>query len=526
MSETTPEIPKSERRPPLRWKLIVPQILLLAALAAWVLLVQRPVGWPGEWVIEVYGLIYPARFLLAPALAMIGFGGLIAYLWRSMRREKIESHRRALAWSVAVAMTVGAWMLQVGLWSVAPDSVSLLAAIQLSDVSTGYLSEAMRIDHLPTYLRTYVEEMPRMAEHVATHPPGAVLFFYVVRQLADAVPALSRAALVAGSTAVSTTIPELAADVGRYPTVVWQGHEGLAVAILGSWLLGAAGALVPLVTFAALRRWLGFDRALAAAALLALTPGILLYFATLAQLMILFSAVLLAALVASQRHVTWTAVAGLVAAAALFVSLSALALVALAGIFLLLRASRQVGESADLSWSATPSVFTPLLAFGAGLLVGLGLWYAAGVNAVGVFAQGLGAHAELTGPASFRSYWIWVWMNFVEFAIFLGLPLTVLVVASVPGMIRALQRKAGMMLPAYLGMTAVIALLLLDLSGVVRGETGRLWMLFAPWLAAGVAPTVMDEGGSCWRLVAIVCALTGIQLLLMAWTMQPIMRPF
>ncbi len=518
------------QRPRLPVKLIVAQAALVAALAVWLLAARHGIGWGDEWSWPVFGAVYPVSFLVAPLATLLGFGGLTAYLWRSLRREKIAGHRRGLAWSVAVTLCAGAWCLQAALWSVTPESVSQLAAIQLSDVSTGYLSEAWRIDDLGDYLREYARDMPRKPEHVATHPPGAVLFFYAVRGLAEAVPALERAALIAGSTAVGLSIPELAVEVSRFPTVQWQGDRGLATAMLASWILGAAGALMPLVIFAALRGQLGDERALAGAALLALMPSMLLFFPVLDQLVALLSALMLAALAATQRHQAWSGGAGLICAAALFVSLGALALVALGGVFLLLRAARQVGQSADASWSESYSVFAPALIFGAGLLAGLGAWYLIGVDAAGVFSEGLGAHSSLTGRASFRSYHIWVWLNLVEFAVFLGLPLAALVVTSAPRMLHALRATSSQALPAYLGASALIVLLLLDLSGTVKAETGRIWLFFGPWLAAwlaaAAAPQALDEDARDLRLLIIACALTALQLLLMAWTMQPIMRPY
>ncbi len=524
MSEHEDNRERETRRLPVA--LIATQTALVAGLGVWLLVLQRDVGWPDEWALPVLGPIYPVGFLLAPALALLGFGGLIVYLWRSLRREQVPSHRRGLAWSLAISLSIGAWCLQAALWSVAPESVPRLAAIQLSDVSTGYLGEAWRVRDLGDYLQSYAQDMPRKPEHVATHPPGAVLFFYAVRRLGQAIPPLSDAALFTSSTAVELSIRDLGVQVTKYPTAAWLGSEGLATAMLAAWLLGAAGALMPLIVFAALRGPMGDERALAGAALLALTPAMLLFFAVLDQLIALLATLMLAALAATQRHWAWSAVAGLIVAAALFVSLGALALAALGGVFLLLRAARQVGRSSDISWSDTRSVFVPPLAFGAGLLAGLGLWYAAGVDAAGVFSQGLTAHSSITGLASFRSYHIWVWLNLVEFAVFLGLPLAALVVAGVPRVVASLRAMSGRTLPAYLAASALLALLLLDVSGTVKGETGRIWLFFAPWLAAGVAPIIIDDEARDLRPLVIACALTALQVLVMAWTMQPIMRPY
>ncbi|MFO8079115.1 MAG: hypothetical protein R6V07_02310 [Armatimonadota bacterium] len=523
MEDMRVDNPRPSRR---RRTVIIAQAVLVAALAAWVLVLQRPIGWPSEWSIPVIGPVYPLNFLLPPVLTLLGFGGLLAHLWRAMRREKIGSHRRALAWTIALGLAIGAWSLQVALWSVAPDSVERMAAVQLSDVSTGYLGEAFTIRDLGDYMRGYADEMPNKPEHVATHPPGAVLFFYGVRKLGSTFPALRRSALIASSTAVGVSIEELGAEVVAHPTTRWLGSDGLATAIIASWLLGAAGALMPPVVFAALRAVAGTERALAVAAVLALTPSMLFYFPTLVMLVALASTLMMAALAATCRHPAWGVVAGLIAAAALFVSLGAMALVALGGIFLLLRAARQAGQSGDTAWTDTRSAAVPVLGFGAGVLAGLGLWYAAGVDAAGVFSQGLGAHSSITGLASYRSYAVWVWMNLVEFAVFMGLPLTVLAAASVPRMISTLRETSSRALVAYFGTAALLTLLMLDLSGVVKGETGRLWLFFVPWLAAAAAPGLVDRGGGRWRLLVATCALTALQLLLMAWTMQPIVRPY
>ena len=523
MPEHVPYNPTASRR---RRGIIIAQALLVALLAVWLLAVRRPIGWGDEGTISVLGPVYPLSYLLPPVLTLAGLGGLLTYLWRSMRREKIPGHRRALAWTIAFGLAVGAWSLQVALWSVAPGSISRLAAVQLSEVSTGYLAEAFTIEDVGAYLDSYAQEMPRAPKHIATHPPGAVLFFYAVHQVGEALPALRQAALVASSTAVGQSIPDLAADVLAYPTTRWLGSEGLATAIIASWMLGVCGALMPLLIFAALRGPAGEERALAVAAVLALTPSMLFYFPTLDMLIALASTLMVAALAATQRHWAWSAVAGLIAAEALFVSLGALALVALGGAFLLLRAARQAGQSGDTSWSDTRSAAVPLLAFGAGLLAGLAAWYAVGVDAAEVFSQGLGAHSSITGRASWRSYHVWVWMNLVEFAIFAGLPLTVLAAASIPRVIATLRELSSSALAAYLGAAALLVLLLLDVSGTVKGETGRLWLFFVPWLAAAIAPDLVDESGSRWKLLALTCALTALQILLMAWTMQPIVRPY
>jgi hypothetical protein len=497
---------------------IVAQAALVAGLAAWVLVFRLDLGWGREWAIRVH--IWDPVVSLVPAAAVVlGCGTLAAYLWRLMRREPGERARRLLAWATVLTLTVGAFGLQISLWQITPGSVPRLVAVQLSRVSAGYLAEAYRVDDLSRYLRDYAREMPSKPEHVATHPPGAVLWFYLIRRAGELMPGLNRAAMTTACSASGLTLPRLARAVGAYPTATWQGADALATALIASGALAAGGCLMVPVLFATLRGQIGDERALAAAAAMALVPSMLLHFPALDELIALLGALMMAALVAATRRPALALLAGLIAAAALFVSLGALALVALGGFFLLLSAGRRIDTQ------HRTSLWTPAL-FVLGLLLGLAAWQSVGVDVVQVFAQGLSAHSSITGRAFSRTYGVWVWLNFIEFGVFLGLPLAAMIVASVPRMLRDLRGGPVAALPSHLGAAAVLTILLLDLSGVVKGETGRLWLFFAPYLCAAAAPSLIGERGGRQIPLIATCALTGVQLLLMGLTMQPIVRPY
>ena len=114
-------------------------------------------------------------------------------------------------------------------------------------------------------------------------------------------------------------------------------------------------------------------------------------------------------------------------------------------------------------------------------------------------------------------------MNVVEVAVFLGLPLTVLAVFALGRHVRDLARRrcsvAGLML-----ISSVLCLLLLTISGVVRGETGRLLMFIMPGLAAGAIAAVPPERRT--EILTATFGLLGSQLLLMALLMHPVTTPF
>jgi hypothetical protein len=521
------DLPQTTAKPArlLPVRLIIAQAVAVALLIVWTVVLGRPLGLESEWCIRVRPWIYPLKFLAPPLITLVGFGGLVWYLWKALRREKIARHRRGLAWTIALTLMIGAWCMQVALWTMVPAYVVELAAIQFSNVSTGYLEEAHRIDDLGRYLREYAADMPSKAEHVATHPPGAALFFYAVRRAGEIVPGLNEWALTTATVGSGMNLAQVRAEILAYPGPTWKGAHAVATAVIASYLLGALGCLMVVIVFAATRRSLGDERALVAAAMMALVPSLLLFFPLLDQLIAFLGALMLAALAGTQRHWAWGLAAGLAAAAAMFVSLGALALVAIGGVFLLLRATLIRGGQADLSWAGRFGGFAALAAFVIGWIAGLASWGIIGVDTLGVIATGLGEHSGIAGASSFRSWHIWVWMNLIEFAVFLGLPLAVCVVASVPGVIRDLRARSAQALPAYLAAAGLLTLLVLDVSGIVRGETSRIWLFFAPFLAPAAARVLLADDGDI-RPFVIAVALTALQLLVMGYTMQPIIRPY
>ncbi len=518
-----PEPAPPARRLPLR--LLIAQAALVVALVVWIIVLGRPLGIEWEWCIRVRPWIYPLRFLAPGLLTLAGFGGLIWYLWRAMRREKIAHHRAGLAWTIAVSLVAGAWCMQVALWTMVPAYVVELAAIQFSHVSTGYLEEAYTIDDLPRYLREYARDMPSKVEHVATHPPGAVLFFYGVRRAGEMMPALNDWALTVATAGSEMKLDEVRAAIMSYPGPTWKGEHALATAVVSSYLLGALGCLMVIIVFAATRSALGDERALVAAAMLGLAPSLLLFFPLLDQLIAFFGALMLAALAGTQRHWAWSLVAGLVGAAAMFVSLGALALLAIGGVFLLLRALLVRGGQADLTWAGRFGGFAALAGYAVGLVVGLAAWRVIGVDTIGVISAGLGSHSHIAGTSSFRSWHIWVWLNLIEFGVFLGLPLAAATVAAVPRVVSDLRSRSAQALPAYLAGAALLTLLALDISGIVRGETSRIWLFFVPFLVPAASRVLLDDEGDI-RPFVIALALTGLQLIAMGYAMQPIIRPY
>ena len=144
----------------------------------------------------------------------------------------------------------------------------------------------------------------------------------------------------------------------------------------------------------------------------------------------------------------------------------------------------------------------------------------AGLRPFDVLENSMAAHYLIAGPESHRSYGIWVWMNIVEFAVFLGLPVFV---AGLPVIVAAIRRRRPRGLTPWAGMAfgAAVVLVAVSFGGEVRGETGRILAPLMPLVILFLA----EAEEKPWAL-GITAVLVLVQTVGMALAMEPVSTPF
>jgi len=152
-----------------------------------------------------------------------------------------------------------------------------------------------------------------------------------------------------------------------------------------------------------------------------------------------------------------------------------------AGIEYLLRKFRAAGIS-----YASALKYCGGAAAGFGVFAGAFYWLLH-YNFIACFKAVYANHARFYDSFS-RTYSKWVLMNLLDFAIFLGLPLAVLLIFSAASQVKRLLKKDYPSISPYFW-AVLIVFILLDISGKNLGETGRLWLFFMP-LASVIAASV------------------------------------
>jgi hypothetical protein len=424
-------------------------VLLLVATDA-VPPLRGPAPYPPEWQWLRRDEPPAASRYAWPAASAAALVSLIAVSGGRWFRER---PRRGAATLLLGASVVGA-SFQLGLLGMEPEGAlrAVLARV-VSRTDTAYYTVAVSddardplafLDHHAALLH----DLRRTAKHAATHPPGPVLYYRAWIAACEGAPALTRLAL-------STLGLEPGDGPMRRPP---HTPPSVAAALLGGLfvLLLSAAASVPI---ALLLRALGLDRldASRVAALWPLVPGAALMSPQLDQALA-FPVAGSAALVAIASTATATrtrllaaAGAGTLAFGAVFLSYGAAAFVAMGGVAVvaalgLRRTLRPVGVAAlaGLAW--------------------IGLTAALGHEPVAAARTALQFHRETyTAP---RSYALWLAFNPIDFVLFLGAPMALV------GLLR-LRRDLGDPLPRFRA-ALLAALGLLLLSGIVRGELGRI----------------------------------------------------
>jgi 4-amino-4-deoxy-L-arabinose transferase-like glycosyltransferase len=410
-----------------------------------------------EWRWPRYAQPPYGRLWLPLAILLLYLGMIV---W--MERLDVDGFSRRRRSALLIALVVTALAIQGGvLYLARPDIVALLFERNASPLADGYYTAALTMDNLGETLRTYPTRMPTFpSDHPRTHPPGFALLHW----------ALGR-------------------TLGRWPPlrtwVRWRAcptlrANGLTAGQMTSVLI--VGLATPLIYALARRR--GSVRAgLRAAALLALTPALMLFAPQIDQLFPLFTGLILWAFVRGweRRQVGWFAISGLFWSLATFLSLGLATLALWLALYALVR---WLADRSGWSWLR---LAIAAVAFGLGAAsLWAGMWVTFGLDPWAVFRTGMAQHFEIvTGR---RSYRLWVGYNLYDWAAFLGLPLAWLFVARAWTGVRAAVRRCWSQVDAVAIATA-FTLLALDVSGTARGEVARLWLFLTPAVVLAVVST-------------------------------------
>ena len=446
-----------------RWIVLLSLLWAAALVLNFIPILRGDFGW--RWP---YQLPQDLTRLLPLVLALLLY--VIGLRWLMRRRAAV-----LLIWAI-----VGSTGLTVAGLFVRGDPLFTLYSGTVDPGTTGWHFAAARIKNLDTTLRDWPNVMQHASAysaHLRLSPPGLTLIYYAADQLLAGTPAIADA----------LGRPLRAAQCQNY-RVIGYSNAQLASAWLGM-LMPLWGALTVLPLYALGRRVFGEQAACWSVAWWPLVPAMLMFTQT-PNTFYPFVAVSIIALSIEglwRNSAVRLMAAGVLMSILTFMNLSVLPLLGLIGLLFmgvnLAQAQLSIRSIAHLNWR---KLFRLGFVFGLGVAsIWLIYYLVYGVSGWSILQVMSDEHLALDRP-----YFPWLFLHLNDFFMFTGWPLTLVAAVAVWRAARSIRRGVPLTLADSLIWATLITLLVVDVSGIMRGETGRVLLFMSPLVLLIAAYTV------------------------------------
>lgn len=379
--------------------------------------------WYWKWLERDLGLARTLLYL-APPFA------IFVIAWWLSEQSRFSDRSTALPLFLLMAANFGLQMMAL---LCIPAGFDRLAAIVTSPNATSYFTDALQISDLGAWLKNF--HTAKLGLHSATHPPGPILYYYAWIQLLG--PAKGAIAGGLGVGVIATLgIPTMYAFAGLWPV----------------------------------------DRRarLLACAMFALLPALIVFFPEFDQIYPIFAMLIVLAWVKALQGSNGYA---LLLVTALFAATFFAYNLLVVGTFVVLYAAYFLWQQrwAAAAWKRTIGVAAIALVGVAAIY--LVLWIAAGYDPMKSLAHAVREQNDL--QARLMRPWS-AGLVFAPYDFFLGagmvaLPLIVLFLRS------AWAEFDWQQCGIVLSLIALATILVVDVSGVLRAETARIWLFLQPF---------------------------------------------
>jgi hypothetical protein len=464
-------------------------VLGLALLLDWWPFLRGGFGW--VWPYKSPNLTRLVR-LLPGLLVLVVYGFGVVFLFR-------RANWLYIAWCL-----LGAVAVPTSLLIVTGDPIFLLLSRTISGQATSAFAVASHITNLRATYAGWLEAMPGMFDplpHMSTSSPIWPTLYYGLGRILAGWPNLS----------AQLALPLMRLQCQNY-SFIQLGQARVASAWIGMLSpVWTALTVVPLYGLA--KKLAGEKSARLAVACWPLVPAPALFAATLSTAYVPFAttAVLLFWHALHQarpiRMFVWMLLAGATMMAIIMWNMSVGPLVLLCILLALIVWLQDVSRISSLRYEWLLSVGA---SFGLGMLAVSGLYtLAIGHSPVTLFLSVMKVH---TGMQS--AYLPWLGLHTWDFVLYAGVPIIAL------ALIEAFSVRAEG--PRRLSLALGLTLGALILSGIGRGETGRVWMFLMPMVVL-LAGLQLAELPVLQRALLLGAQVTW--LLILSLVIRPISTP-
>lgn len=404
---------------------------------------RGPGEWPPDWRWP-YLFVNTFNRIWLP-LVVIAF---ILFLYYFLEKKRLNSL------ASLVLLVVLSYLFQLSVLYFSRSGISVLIHRVINPGLNGYFTEAIKIKNLGEFLANYQKNVLSFSMHATGHPPGPIIFFWLINKTINVIPLFQ--------SFVVNLIPKHQ-DIQS----IWNSLtlSQRSTAVFSAFFIPFLGSLNIIPMFYLAKRLFNSKTALRSVLLVIFILGLIL-FTPLSDIFFPFfflSSFFFFIKGLKEKNSLLTFFSGLIFSLGLFFSLSLLPLIFIYLYYGLLSSFGSTGGSRNLvsrfrgndGWVGKMVLF-----FFIGLFVFFLLLFL--IFKYNVFSV---SYTLMTGLPKNRSYLTWVFYNLYDFFIFAGIPITIIYLVMFLKKIKE---------PLFVSFTLMF--LLLNFSGVVRGEVGRIWL--------------------------------------------------
>ncbi len=409
----------------------------------------------------IYDLLHVAPFVLC----------VIVYISGALMLFRQSSVWGLMVWAIAgyIALTLGAVYVR-------DDILYRLFTITASGQAGGWHKAAVMISDLMPTLQNWpqlMESSRSYSTHMTISPPGTVLVYYAAMSLLNHFSGLAH------------FLAEPLRSLGYSETLGYTDAQ-FASAWIGM-LMPVWSSLTVLPIYFLGRRLFSDERARWGVVWWPLIPGILIFAPLPNTLYALPSLVVIWLLFEGLRinRPILVVAAGLLMSLLTFLNFTFVPLLLFAGtLTLCMYGLKRKALCLPWYWSIQMGIW-----FGVGLMtVWLIFYLVTGLSFFSVWTAAF--HAHLGAP---RPYLWFVALNMLEFYMFTGWPLALLAGVGLWQVLKRIFSKQSLAESETMILANAAALMLLDLSGALWGETGRILLFLSPWILLSAASALIED---------------------------------
>ncbi len=455
---------------------------------------RGPAPYPPEWRWP-YLFINTLSKIYLPILVALSLVGL--YILEEKKNIFTKNHPKLF---IVVIMLL-CFFFQLSVLFFSRSGIGVLIHRIIDPTLNGYFTASLSIKNVQDFLTNYNQTMLHYIYHAKAHPPGAILLFYIIKQCI----------------APFTSFISFANHFSPAHSDVKQTWEMLlpidkATAIVSGFFIPLLSTLSLIPLYFSAKMLYGARVALRNLFIFFFIPTIIFFIPINDAFLHIFSITAFFFLIKAvqKNNLLSYVLSGATLFLGVLFNLSLLPLLILFFVFALV--SLRNKKTTSLKKYLNGGIFFSLGFFLPPMLLNLFFHFN--------FLQVTQTIMQYVPDIHSRSYTLWLSYNIYDFLIFCGIPLALLSLHLLKQTFsQSIKKQFNKIDPVYLALLLMI--IILNFSGSVRGETGRLWSPYIPFVVLAGVNFVTNKLKFSHKLFAGILILQIIQLFVMQefWVM-------